>query len=263
MTSPDTLAPLLAQLSFPLNAFACATWLEEGQVDYLHYGLFDAEHPDLAAAQGQSTRLILDRLPPPGTHILEVGIGLGTTAAKLIQLGYRVTGLAPDPAQVTLARQRAGAQAEFAAMRFEDFPMDSQRFDVILLQESAQYLEPTALFAAATARLTAGGEVLVLDQFALRRTVPQETHLHVGEEFVQQAARHRLGLIEHLDLSAQAGPTLDYILKILSAHDHALQQWLPQSGRELASLREAVSANRQRYRQGLLGYALYHFRLGT
>ncbi len=263
MTPPTALDPLLSQLCFPLNAFACATWLEEGYVDYLHYGLFDAEHPDLAAAQQQSTALILDRLPPPGTHILEVGIGLGTTAALLIKRGYRVTGIAPDPAQVAIARRRARGEACVAETRFEDFPPPPEPFDLILFQESAQYLAPRFLFATAQDWLSPGGQVLVLDQFALQSTDSRESLLHVGSEFAGHAERQGFRLLEHLDLSAKATPTLDYILRILTAHDDALRQLLPQSNAELEQLRQAVAANRKRYHQGVLGYSLYRFRVGA
>lgn len=253
--------PQLTRLTFPLNAFACATLLEEGQVNYLHYGLFDADHPSLMAAQGQSTALILERLPPPGAQILEIGIGLGTTAALLVDLGYRVIGIAPDAAQVEIARDKAGTGGQFAAVRFEDFPVTGKGVDGILLQESAQYLKPTLLFSLARAWLKSGGEVLVLDQFALRRTDPRESLLHFGDDFVQQGEKQGFHLVEHLDLSTQATPTLDYLLKILVAHEKALTQYLPMTVKELDQLRRAVAANLDRYRQGVLGYALYRFRL--
>ncbi len=251
----------LTRLTFPLNAFALATWLEEGQVNYLHYGLFDADHPNLLAAQGQSTELILERLPAPGVQILEIGIGLGTTAARLVDLGYRVIGIAPDAMQVAIAREKAGTGGQFAAVRFEDFPVTGERVDCILLQESAQYFDPTQLFSLARAWLKTGGQVLVLDQFALRRTDPSESLLHFGEDFVQQAYNQGLHLIEHLDLSTKATPTLDYLLKILIAHEKALTQYLPIAVMELDQLRAAVAANLDRYRQGVLGYALYRFQL--
>ncbi len=253
----------LTRLTFPLNAFACATWLEEGQVNYLHYGLFDADHPSLMAAQGQSTKLIMERLPAPGAQILEIGIGLGTTAARLVALGYHVIGIAPDAMQVAIAREKAGAGGQFAAVRFEDFPVTGERVDGILLQESAQYLNPTQLFSLARAWLKAGGEILVLDQFALRRTDPKESLLHFGEDFVQQAEKQGFYLVEHLDLSTQATPTLDYLLKVLVAHENALTHCLPNAVMELDQLRAAVAANLDRYRQGVLGYALYHFRLNS
>ncbi len=251
----------LTRLTFPLNAFACATWLEEGQVNYLHYGLFDADHTSLLAAQGQSTTLILERLPDPGAQILEIGIGLGTTAARLVALGYHVIGIAPDAMQVAIAREKAGTGGQFAAVRFEDFPLTGERVNGILLQESAQYLNPTRLFSLARAWLRTGGEVLVLDQFALRRTDPSESLLHFGEDFVQHAEKQGFHLVEHLDLSAKATPTLDYLLRILVAHEKVLTHCLPIAVTELDQLRTAVAANLDRYRQGVLGYALYHFRL--
>ncbi len=163
MTHLLSLDPLLTQLVFPLNAYACATYLTEGQVEYLHYGLFDQDHANLQAAQNHSTELTIQRLPAPGAQILEIGIGLGTTAKILTDLGYQVTGISPDAAQVAIARERSDGKAQFEVTRFEDFDSLTKEVDVILLQESAQYLEPRILFSQAGRFLKAGGRILVLD----------------------------------------------------------------------------------------------------
>lgn len=260
MTPSFQLDTLLTQLVFPLNAYACATYLAEGQVEYLHYGLFDQDHANLRAAQEHSTELIIQRLPTPGTQVLEIGIGLGTTARILADLGYHVTGISPDAAQVAIARERSGGKVQFEVTRFEDFVSLTGEMDVILLQESAQYLDPRLLFSKAGRLLKAGGRMLVLDQFVLRQTPPEESQLHYGPDFVRRAERQGFMLVEHLDLSTQATPTQDYILWILDTHGEALARILPMGMEGLVGLRDAAAADQERYRQGILGYALYHFR---
>lgn len=263
MTNLLSLNQHLTRLVFPLNAFACATLLEEGQVDYLHYGLFDQNHANLREAQEYSTELIINRLPPPGSRILEIGIGLGTTAKKLADLSYHITGIAPDPAQIAIAREKSGGKAHFEAVSFEDYPSQADAVDVILLQESSQYLDPALLFTQARRLLKYSGRILVLDQFALRPIHPEESPLHFGDDFVRQAEHQGFTLLEHLDLSTQATPTLDYILRILDTHRIALARLLPSQAENLAGLRDAVAANRSRYHQRILGYALYHFSYQT
>ncbi len=249
----------LTQLAFPLNVFACASLLQEGQVDYLHYGLFDAGHPDMRSAQRRSTELILARLPACGARILEVGIGVGTTARLLGARGYRLTGISPDPAQVAIARDRVGDAARLEAVRFEDYSADAETLDVILLQESFQYLDPEHFFAEARRLLVPGGQILILDQCRLRSTSPSESTLHLIEDVLAQAGLEGFLLSERLDLTQDATPTLDYILTILDAHRERLLAELPIAADDLDQLREAVAANRRRYHQGVLGYVLYRF----
>lgn len=247
----------LTQLAFPLNVFACATFLQEGQVDYLHYGLFDEGHNSIQAAQGQSTEMILRRLPEIGKRVLEIGIGLGATAKIMADHGLRVTGITPDPTQVDIARRRAGDAVQFEVMPFEDYTAPAGGFDLVLLQESSQYLDPAILFCKAYHLLVPGGRMLILDQFALRQCDPGESHLHYGVDFIHQAESHGFKLREHIDLSRLAMPTLDYILKIIDAHKDALLNLLPIEAADLAGLRDAVAANRRRYHESILGYALY------
>ena len=249
----------LTQLAFPLNVFACASLLQEGHVDYLHYGLFDARHPDIRAAQRRSTELIMARLPARGARILEVGIGIGTTARLLGAGGYPVIGISPDPVQVAIARDRAGDLAVLEAVRFEDFSAGAETLDMILLQESFQYLDPERFFAKARRLLVPGGQILILDQCRLKPTAPSESALHLVEDVLLSADSEGFALIERLDLTHQATPTLDYILSVLDAHRERLLGALPMTAADLDQLNDAVAANRRRYHQGILGYALYRF----
>src|SRR5207302_9727632 len=64
---------------YPLNVLLHLLTLEEGRVDYLHYGLFEDTGEPIRAAQERSTELLLSRLPALPGRLLDVGVGLGTT----------------------------------------------------------------------------------------------------------------------------------------------------------------------------------------
>ena len=92
------------EFQYPLNVFMHILTLEEGEVRDLHYGLFERGDESLVEAQERSTALLLTQLPPPPARILDAGVGVGTTLARLVQLGYRAQGLTPDQARVQAER---------------------------------------------------------------------------------------------------------------------------------------------------------------
>src|SRR5687768_7648148 len=121
---------------------------EEGDVPYLHYGLFESEQDSLPAAQERSTELLLSRLPAPPARILEAGIGLGTTLHRWTTMGIDAVGITPDEKQIAVVRERYGDAVDARCVAFENFPLPD-RFDVVFFQESAQYIDAQALFARA------------------------------------------------------------------------------------------------------------------
>jgi SAM-dependent methyltransferase len=236
---------------YPLNVFMHVLTAEEGGVTYLHYGLF--AHPDqsLPAAQERSTELLLSRLPPPPARLLDVGSGIGTTLARLTDLGYDVTGLTPDEKQVAMIRARY-PDVRVECMRFEDF---TEPADVIVFQESSQYIDGEALFARAE---TLAPHVLVLDEFSLRPL--EQPGLHALDAFLDAAARHGFRLMEELDLTAQAAPTIDYFNVRLPRYRERLVAELGLTDLQVDELIESGYRYRALYRDGTYGYRLLGLR---
>src|SRR5436190_6414933 len=113
---------------YPLNVFMHVLTLEEGGVEHLHYGLFERDDEPISVAQERSTTLLLSRLPPPPARILEAGIGLGTTLARLWQ--YDAVGCTPDEQQIAMARARHPS-LNIVCAKFEEM---SGAYDAILFQ---------------------------------------------------------------------------------------------------------------------------------
>ena len=167
---------------YPLNVFMHILTHEEGDVPYLHYGLFEHPGQSLAQAQERSTELLLSRLPAPPARLLEAGIGLGTTLHRLTRMGYDVVGITPDEKQIAAVHERYAGSVDARCVAFEQFPIPD-RFDAVFFQESSQYIDARALFAKAR-ELTS--HVIVLDEFALR---PGGT-LHRYDDFLAAADAH-------------------------------------------------------------------------
>lgn len=237
--------------TYPLNVFMHILTAEEGAVSYLHYGLFETPDEPLLAAQEHSTDLLLSRLPSPPARLLEAGIGLGTTLAKLGGLGYDVIGITPDPQQIEMVRARL-PEANVKCVAFEDYH-DGRPFDAVFFQESSQYIDSGRLFQRAR-ELTS--HVVVLDEFAMQ----DEGTLHRYGEFLDAARTHGFRVEEDLDLSEKAPPTMDYFLTRIPAYRTRLVTDLgltdPQIDALLASGRDYVDF----YRRGVYAYRLLQFR---
>jgi SAM-dependent methyltransferase len=219
--SPPQNAPVQSddfrEFQFPLNVFMLILIAEEGEARYLHYGIFESADESIANAQQRSTELMLQRLPAPPARILDVGIGLGTTLSTLQRLGYEVTGITPDLQQVEAAKKRWGAELPAIVTRFEDLD-DSQPFDVVLFQESAQYIAPATIFSRC-AKLAP--RVVVVDEFATR-PFAQAGSLHQFSEFLREAETAGFQLTGDLDVSSKASPTTAYFMKRLPAYRQRL-----------------------------------------
>lgn len=233
---------------YPLNVFMHVLTLEEGGVEHLHYGLFERDDEPISAAQERSTELLLSRLPRPPARILEAGIGLGTTLVRLTRLGYDVTGITPDEKQIAMARARHG-DLPVACAKFEEM---TGTFDLIVFQESSQYIDSEALFAKAA---ELAPRVIVLDEFALR----DEGVLHRLDAFLDAAARFGFAVTERLDLSAKAPPSIDYFIARLPRYREALIDDLGLTNEQVDELIANGAKYAAAYRRGVYGYLLLQF----
>jgi SAM-dependent methyltransferase len=244
-------------LPFPLNVLARVLEIRAGGVQCLHYGLFEGPQETLAAAQERSTALVLEKLPPPPCSVLEVGIGLGQTLARLVRSGYDAEGITPDAAQLEIARTRVG-DLRIHAVPLEGFT-SARRFDAILFQESSQYIDTDALFDQVRSLIAPGGTLLVLDEFALR-PIDEPGALHRLDVFLEAAAALGFRKDEQVDLSAQAAPTMDTFLENIPRLRDTLVSDLALDPRELDALLERGKTYRERYGSREYGYVLLRFR---
>ena len=243
---------------FPLNVLLNVLTREEGRAENMHYGLFEAAGDSIVAAQERSTALLLSRLPPAPARLLEVGIGLGTTLARLTAQGYDAEGITPDAVQATAARERFGDRLRIHTTPLEAFEPPG-RFDIVLFQESSQYIECETLFRKVRALASSNAAVIVLDEFALA-AIDRPQSLPRLDRFLAAAAGAGFRLEEELDLSDAAAPTVDYFLARIPKHRKAIESELAVSAAAIDGLLESGAAYRDLYRTGAYGYRLLRFR---
>jgi cyclopropane fatty-acyl-phospholipid synthase-like methyltransferase len=237
-------AALHRDFSFPLNVYAHALTLEHGQVEALHYGLFDTPAQSIIEAQAAHTALLFSMLPPPPKDVLEVGIGLGRTLARLSDRGDRATGITPDKNQVRHVNGELGDRARVIETRFEDFDAPDASFDVVVFQESAQYIRSDLLFSGARRLLRTDGTLIVLDE------VPRA--LADMSDFSSRGFR----LETKLDLTAKIRPTMDVLTRVIEKHKKALATDLGCEDVRIAELLVTLYLRRASYDDGGYAYVL-------
>jgi len=243
---------------FPLNVLLNVLAREEGRVESMHYGLFEAAGDSIGAAQERSTALLLSRLPPAPGRLLEVGIGLGTTLARLVSLGYDAEGITPDSIQAEAARERFGEALRVHTAPLETFEAQAP-FEIVIFQESSQYIDCETLFQRVRNLSAPGATVVVLDEFALAE-IDRPQSLPRLDRFLAAAARAFFVLQEELDLTGPAAPTVDYFLERIPRHRAAIESELAVTPAQLDGLLESGAAYRDLYRTGVYGYRLLRFR---
>jgi SAM-dependent methyltransferase len=244
----------VVKFSFPLNVYAMALWLEEKRIDYLHYGIFNSSEDTILQAQKNSTDMVVSNLPAPPCQILEVGIGLGTTAHKLAHLGYEVIGISPDKHQIVCANRFGPQQRlKFVATAFEHFLPGGKRFDVILFQESAQYIDSELLLRQSYGLLSDQGTLLIIDE-AASRVLPKLEAYAVELGFT---------LAGKTDLTARAAPSLTYLVKLIEKHWDAIKTRLRVKDAQLENLLSSLRKREAAYQNGSYLYLFYKLQKGS
>jgi hypothetical protein len=245
---------LYRRFTYPLNVFMLIVSAEEGAVRYLHYGFFESASESLGEAQERSTRMLFERLRPPPCKILEVGIGLATTLRRLTDAGYDAEGITPDEHQIEMVRHLHGEAVRVTCSAFETFEARAA-YDLLLFQESSQYIDADVLFSRAG---ELAPHVLVIDEFSL---VPGMTDgLPELKTFEAMATKHGFQRTEEVDVSAMAGPTVNWFMERIPGYRDRLVAELGVTDEQIGQLLESGMRYRSRYESGSYGYRILQYR---
>lgn len=244
----DLVTTEIRKFEFPLNVYAEVLRLHTGRVDYLHYGLFESATEDVLTAQERSNRWLFNHLPKSSCSVLEIGIGLGATLNRLHQMGFTVHGITPDQAQARIAKAR-NPTVTLTTCTFESFA-NPTRYDILLFQESSQYIASPILWQQTDALLTASGKVLILDEFKKQG----DGGLQARETFLAEAASRGFHLTEEVDFSRQAAFTVEFLLNTVSQHQAQLLALPGVDQAMLNGLEASLRTYQKNYANGSYGY---------
>ncbi len=185
---------------------------------YLHYGYWhplprsidDVTLPQMRVAQAAYATKLLDLIPAGVNQILDVGCGIGGNAQTMLDRGFNVEALAPDPLQRQKFIQHTAGKIPFHLTKFEDYQTD-RTYDLILFSESSQYIAVDALATGTAQLLGSGGYLLLADMMRTDANYQEGifSNCHLKSELETALITAGFQLIQIEDISAAAAPTID------------------------------------------------------
>ncbi len=249
-------------LPFPLNVYARTLELEYSQLTHLHFGVFDEAdraHSDYHQAQQQAQDELSALLLPAPAAILEIGFGTGAFAKSLAAQGYQLTALSCIEEEFCAVQELGADGVDFVHSSLPEFTPE-QRFDAVILQQSAQYFDPLALFAFVARVLKNGGQLLIADEFTLDDSEIHPEPRPVLVNFLQLAERCGFSVQRQRELGRQVAPGLVLFGELLRKHQSVLVAQLAIAPEQFEQLAENLEVLARKYSQIRLSYTLLDFR---
>ena len=199
--------------------------------DHLHFGLWPdgAMDSDLEKAQERMFDLLLSFFPEPPAEVLDVGCGLGLAASMLAQKGYRVTAIAPSAELIGYAcKAYADCGVDFQNAGFLDDSntgFASRSYDIVLFQESFQYLHPLDnAIRRARSLLREKGKIIIGDEVCRDRSIQPQTAVHHQQDMRVVFAEQGFRILSRLEIQNRVIHTCNLIIDKLTTHYDAICQ---------------------------------------
>jgi len=190
-------------------------YLDLSKTNYLHFGYWkegDALNlKNFQQAQERYVEYLIEFIPDGVRDILDVGCGVGGNALKLQTYNYNVTGICPDPYQGELFKKNTKGQIPFFLTTLEDFETN-QRFDLVLMSESVQYIPLYEKGLRKISRLLKkNGYLLASDYFRKdnAKDLPNLPSFPLSS-YLESAQKLGFKIIKRVDITKNILPTLDY-----------------------------------------------------
>lgn len=192
------------------------------ELKHLHYGYFvqgdTVNLTGLSQAQDRYVELLLGQIPAGVKKIVDVGSGTGEVAKLLLDRGYEVTCIAPDPFLISQTKEKTENRATYYEDLYENvkaIPDESQ--DLILMSESCQYIKPDPGWIQTSRILKKGGYLLVCDFFKIKPiTDPAVSKSgQPYDDFIRRSQENRFKILTEKDITENIAPTMDIFQKLI------------------------------------------------
>lgn len=139
--------------------------------------------------------ILLEAVPAPCGHALDVGCGEGTLCRQLRRRVPHVTGIDVDERSIALARAHPSEDIEYIAGDFPAFPFEESSFDLITSVAAIHHMDAPTALSRMRALLRPGGVLAVLG--LARSRYPQDLPLDLAGALVHRFQRARKTYWEH------------------------------------------------------------------
>jgi len=254
---------LIKTLEFPFCYIAYIID-SNGLFDYFHYGLWERDTYDFKKAQENLASLMKSLIPDGVQRILDVGCGLGRTTYDLTNLGYDVIGISPDEKLMNMARLKYNKDnLQLITSSFEDYK-SYNIFDLILFQESTQYINLKTIFTRCRKLLNKNGYILMCDEIKYN---PARTGFRQKERILKLAKKNGFKIIYNNNITQTVLKTRDFVLQeLVNSKDSMVEvfsQFREKTEEEIRSFIEGVKVHNKMFEDGLLGYEIFLFKRET
>lgn len=191
-------------------------------LEYLHYGFFEPGIPlnfeGLKIAQQKYTDKILSSIPSDVSSILDVGCGAGGNAKAMVNAGYKLTCIDPDPYLLEKTQVATGHKVKTLVGLYENvIGIDASSVDMVLMSESCQYINPHEGWRLHSKLVKPGGYVMAVD-FFITKEIDQAFLSKSGhrlQAFIEEAEKFGFKLLSKEDITAQTAPTMDLYQELI------------------------------------------------
>ncbi|MBM3677168.1 MAG: methyltransferase domain-containing protein [Actinobacteria bacterium] len=112
-------------------------------------------------------RFLVSRLPVDGGHVLDVATGTGLVAARLLDRGFRVTGLDQSRGMLAVAADRLGGAVELVEASATAIPFPDATFDHLTFTYLLRYVDDPGGTLRELARVVRPGGTIAMVEFAV------------------------------------------------------------------------------------------------
>lgn len=191
-------------------------------LEYLHYGYFEPDIPvnfdGLKIAQQKYTDKILSSIPKDVKSILDVGCGAGGNAKAMVNAGYKVSCIDPDPYLLEKTQAATKNQVKTFVGMYENVRgIEPGSVDMVLMSESCQYINPQEGWKLHSQHVKPGGYVMAVD-FFITREIDQPYLSKSGhrlQSFIDEAQKWGFQLVGKEDITQQTAPTMDLYQELI------------------------------------------------
>ncbi len=189
------------------------------KMDHLHYGYWtdqiSLDVANLHLAQEEYVNFVISHIPSHVRTILDVGCGTGYIARRLLDMGFEVDCVCPDPYLRQRAIELLQDRSHIFECPYEELQTENL-YDMALFCESFQYIDEVKAISKSFKILNDGGYLLICDIF--RKSVEGSSAISGGhnlEKFYDHMATFPFQQLKDADITEQTACNMDLMNDVM------------------------------------------------